>query len=243
MATLLPEMDEETLRSFSRMRYGHEMWIDGVERKDGEITAFGLYGHKLQPDKPMPTDYANVLLYDDNGRAENPDREIVNKPHGWKFTFEDKGADVYTLYIDSNSVWITNNEGWHRGTKRDYSNVNYSGAFNMVAKKIISRTDDPGSVMHATLEIMPSKAKYRVGDTAEFTILYEGKPLANSKIVTYCSAWQDLKPVNTDAEGKIRIPVDDRGSYVVIAKHTDTTKCSEDFDETGFSTTLLVEAE
>ena len=39
MATLLPEMDEETLRSFSRMRYGHEMWIDGVERKDGEITA------------------------------------------------------------------------------------------------------------------------------------------------------------------------------------------------------------
>ena len=182
------------------MRYGHEMWIDGVERKDGEISAFGLYGHKLQPDKPMPTDYANVLLYDDNGRAENPDREIVNKPHGWKFTFEDRGADVYTLYIDSNSVWITNNEGWHRGTKRDYSNVNYSGAFNMVAKKIISRTDDPGSVMHATLEIMPSKAKYRIGDTAEFTILYEGKPLANSKIITYCDAWQDLKPVNTDAE-------------------------------------------
>ena len=85
--------------------------------------------------------------------------------------------------------------------------------------------------------------KYRIGDTAEFTILYEGKPLANSKIITYCDAWQDLKPVNTDAEGKIRIPVNDKGSYVVIAKHTDTTKCSEDFDETGFSTTLLVEAE
>lgn len=243
MAKALPEMDEETLRSFSRMRYGHEMWLDGVEKKDGIISAYGLYGHKLQPDKPMPTDYANVLLYDDNGRAENPDREIVNKPHGWKFSFEDKGADVYTLYIDSNSVWITNDEGWHRGGKRDYSNVTYSGAFNMVAKKIISKTDDPGSVMHATLEIMPSKAKYKVGDTAEFTILYEEKPLPNTKIITYCNAWQDLQPMNTDAEGKIRIPVKDKGSYVVIAKYTDTTKASDDFDETGFSTTLLVDAE
>ena len=244
MAHDLPEMDEETLRSFSRMRYGHEMWIDGVERKDGTISAYGLYGHKLQPDKPMPTDYANVLLYDDNGRADNPEREIVNKPRGWKFTFEDKGADVYTLYVDSNSVWVTNNEGWHRGCKRDYENVNYSGSFNMVAKRIISKTDDPGSVMHAALEIMPDKARYKVGDTAEFTILYEGKPLANRKATAYCDAWQDLKSVETDAAGKIRIPIDDAGSYVVIAKHVDASKCvSDEFDETSFSTTLLVDAE
>ena len=236
-------MDPETFRSFGRQIYGHEIWLGDVFKEDREICVYALYGHKMVPDKPMPTDYAKPVLYDDNGRIGNPDREIVKEPHGWKFSFEDKGADVYTLYIDSNSVWITNDEGWHRGGKRDYSNVTYSGAFNMVAKKIISKTDDPGSVMHATLEIMPSKAKYKVGDTAEFTILYEEKPLPNTKIITYCNAWQDLQPMNTDTEGKIRIPVKDKGSYVVIAKYTDTTKASDDFDETGFSTTLLVDAE
>ena len=244
MTTLLPEMDEETLRSFSRMRYGHEMWIDGVERKDGEITAFGLYGHKLQPDKPMPTDYANVLLYDDNGRAENPDREIVNKPHGWKFTFEDKGADVYTLYIDSNSVWITNNEGWHRGTKRDYSNVNYSGAFNMVAKKIISKTEDPGSVMHAALEVMPEAATLKVGSDATMGIFYEGKPLASAKCIIFNRGWQDLLMTKSGADGKVTFKVDQPGDYIVIAKYTDTTKSvSDEFDETSFTTALTIGAE
>ncbi len=80
-------MDPETLRSLSRQIYGHEMWIDGVGRDGDEIFAYGLYGHKMVPDKPMPTDYANVLLYDDNGRVENPDREIVKNPHGWRFSF------------------------------------------------------------------------------------------------------------------------------------------------------------
>lgn len=245
MAINHQEMDEETARSFSRMAYGHEMWIGDVVRKDGTIEALGLYGHKLQPDKPMPTDYANVLLYDDDGRAPNPEREIINKPRGWRFSFEDKGAKVYTLYIDSDSVWVTNDEGWHRGVKRDYQNVKYSSAYNMVAKRIISRdAADPGSVMHATLEIMPDRASYKVGETARFRVLYEGRPMPNLKVVVFNSGWQDLQFSKTDADGVVSVPVDQKGSIAVIAKYSDSTKAvSEEFDETSFSTTLVVDAE
>ena len=239
------KLDEETERSYSRQAYGHEMWLDSVGKEDGMFYVYGLYGHKMLPDKPMPTDYANPLVYDDNGRAPNPEREIVRKPSGWKFTFEDKGAEVYTFYIDSNSVWVTNDEGWHRGGKRDYSKVNFSSAYNMVAKRIISRDGkNPGSVMHAALEVMPETATLKVGSDATMGIFYEGKPLANAKCIIFNRGWQDLLMTKSGADGKVTFKVDQPGDYIVIAKYTDTTKSvSDEFDETSFTTALTIGAE
>jgi uncharacterized GH25 family protein len=245
MKNLNDEFDEETLRSFSRMMYGHELWLEKVEVEGKEISVFGYYGHKLNPDKPMPTDYANPVLYDDNGRAETPEREIVRGPAGWRFTFPDKGADVYTFYVDSNSVWVTNKEGWHRGTKRDWEGVNYSGASNMVAKRIISRDGtSPGSVMHAALEIMPGKAKYKTGEAASMDILYEGKPLKGNKCIVYNRRWQDLRTIPADDNGVLRFVMDEPGIYIIVTKHTDPNKSvADEFDETVFDTSLTIEAE
>jgi len=238
------EMDPETLRSFCRQVYGHEIWIGDVVKEDGIISAYGLYGHKMVPDKPMPTDYANVVLYDDDGRTEDPDREIVREPHGWMFSFEDKGADVYTLYVDSNSVWVTDEEGWHRGVKRDFSAVKYSGAFNMVAKRIISRDgENPGLVMHCALEIMPERATLRKGEEAKVKVLYEGKPKAGLKVICYAEGDEELRFLKTDADGVLYYPVEKAGTHVLIAKYTDEGKKSDDeFDETSFTTTITLEA-
>ena len=237
------DIDPETLRSLGRQIYGHEMWIDGVRREGNEISAYGLYGHKMVPDKPMPTDYANVLLYDDEGRAEDPDREIVKDPHGWRFSFEDRGASVYTLYIDSNSTWVTDEEGWHRGVKRDFSEVKYSGAFNMVAKKIISRDGkDPGSVVHCPLAVMPAEATLEVGSVARIRILYEGKPLPRAKVVCFCKATETLEPMQANEDGVLEYPVKEKGEHMFIAKHVDTgKKVDDEFDETSFTTTLTME--
>ena len=237
-------MDRETERSFSRMIYGHEMWLEGVKKDGDEISVIGLYGHKLLPDKPMPTDYANPVLYDDNGRTDVPDREIINDPRGWQFTFQDKGADVYTIYIDSSSTWVTDDEGWHRGNKRDFSKTNYSGSFRMMAKRIISRNgDDPGEVVHAELEMMPEHGRFKVGRDETITVLYEGKPVANHKVLVYNRAWQNIEECKTDSAGKLTVPIKDKGDHIFITKYTDDTKTSDDFDETVFSLTLTMEAE
>lgn len=238
-------MDSETFRSYGRQIYGHEIWIGEVGRDGNELYAYGLYGHKMVPDKPMPTDYANVVLYDDNGRVEDPDREIVKDPHGWKFSFVDKGAEVYTLYVDSNSTWVTDEEGWHRGVKRDFSEVKYSGAFNMVAKRIISKDGvDPGNVMHSTLEIMPETARLRAGSDAKLQVLYEGRPLAKAKVICYHEGDDQLQFLFTDEEGMLTYHVPSRGLCAFIAKYTDVNKkVDEEFDETGFTTTLTLEAD
>jgi len=240
-----PENDPEQMRSFARQVYGHEIWVGDVFEEDGQICVYGLYGHKMVPDTPMPTDYAHALLYGNDGRLENPDREIVMDPHGWKFSFDDTGADVYTFYIDSNSTWVTDDSGWHRGTKRDFSSVKYSGAFNMVAKRIISKDGtNPGSVMHAALELMPSRAKLKIGEDAEIKVLYEGEPLKDYKVLCYCQGEDTVEYFKTDSEGVLRYPVKMRGFYIFIVKFTDENKkVVEEFDETGFTTTLTMETD
>lgn len=238
------EIDPETMRSFSRQYYGHEIWLGDVVKDGNEIGVYGLYGHNMVPDYPMPTDYANVILYDDNGRAEDPDREIVKKPHGWFFTFEDKGADVYTLYVDSNSTWVTDEEGWHRGVKRDFSDIKYSGAFNMVAKRIISKDGvDPGSVIHSALELIPEKAVMAVGEPMRIRCLYEGSPLKGARISCYMHDDEDMENTKTDDEGYFSYCPKRSGQAIFIAKHTDEGKNSDDeFDETSFKITLTMEA-
>ena len=237
-------MDPETMRSLSRQIYGHEIWIGDVFREGDTINAYGLYGHKMVPDKPMPTDYANVILYDDSGRTEAPDREIVREPHGWLFSFEDRGADVYTLYVDSNSTWVTDEAGWHRGVKRDFSGASFSGSYNMVAKRIISRDGrDPGNVIHSCLELMPETAGLKVGTDVRIRVLYEGEPLPRARIVAYAAGDQDAEMLRADDEGCLVYPVRKAVPHMFIAKHTDEGKSSSDeFDETSFTTTLTMEA-
>lgn len=240
-----PNDDPEVFRSFARQAYGHEMWLGDVFREGNEICTYGLYGHKMVPDNPMPTDYAHPIVYGDDGRLDNPYREIVKDPHGWKFSFEDVGDQVYTLYIDSNSTWVTDESGWHRGVKRDFSAVKYSGAFNMVAKRIISKDGkNPGSVMHAALELMPETATLEIGKDAVIKVFYEGNPLRNYKVLCYCQGDDAVEFINTDAEGILRCPVKKKGCYIFIVKYTDEDKkVSEEFDETAFTTTLTMEAD
>ena len=243
MPPYIEEMDPETLRSLSRQIYGHEMWLGDVGRDGDEIFVYGLYGHKMVPDNPMPTDYANVLLYDDDKRVGDPDREIVKDPHGWRFSFKDEGASVYTLYVDSNSTWVTDEEGWHRGVKRDFSAVKYSGAFNMVAKRIISRDGrSPGAVVHSALEIMPEESTLEVGKPARLKVLYDGRPLPSCKMICFCKATESVDMLKTDGDGILEYPVKEKGSYMFIAKHIDSDKkIDEEFDETSFTTTLTME--
>jgi uncharacterized GH25 family protein len=115
----------------------------------------------------------------------------------------------------------------------------------MVAKRIISKDgSNPGNVMHAALEIMPEKAVFKVGEEASMKVLYEGKPMKKNKCTVFNRNWQDLRNISTDDEGNLKFTVDQPGIYIIITRHSDSTKsvCDE-FDETVFNTTLTIEAE
>jgi uncharacterized GH25 family protein len=115
----------------------------------------------------------------------------------------------------------------------------------MIAKRIISKDGvDPGNVMHAALEIMPETARLKAGTNVKLKVLYEGKPLPKVKVICYHEGDDELEFKFTDDNGILEYHVPSSGMCVFIAKYTDVNKkVDEEFDETGFTTTLTLEAD
>ena len=173
----------ELVRSLSRMIYGHETWLENPRRENGKIIIDGMYGHRLENDRAMPLCYANVSIFNDKGHADI-EYELSEEENCRRLKFDDDGSDIITVYYDSNNVpWIQNDEGWAMGVKRDFSNVKYSAAYNLIAKRIISKDGSPGNVVNSTLEIMPSTVAPKVGDSVKVQILYEGNPVPDMKVL------------------------------------------------------------
>jgi uncharacterized GH25 family protein len=110
---------------------------------------------------------------------------------------------------------------------------------------IISRDGvNPGSVMHSALEIMPEMATLKVGTTETLRVLYEEKPLKGAKCMVYNRKWQDIKQMKSDDSGELSVEIDEPGLYIIICKHTDSSKAvSDEFDETSYTIALTIEAE
>lgn len=232
----------ELIRSLSRMIYGHETWLENPRRENGEIVIDGMYGHHLENDRAMPTYYANISIFTDKGHSDAK-YELTEEDNCRRLRFDDDGSDVITVYYDSNNVpWIQNDEGWALGVKRDFSNVKYSAAYNLIAKRIISKDGNPGGVVNSTLEIMPSTVAPKVGDTVKVQILYEGKPLAGTKILVYRKGAEEPVKYTTDNDGRFEFKVDAPGMWAVIAKYADESKAVEDeYDEAVYEATLTME--
>lgn len=235
--------DPELVRSLSRMIYGHETWLENVRKEGGKIVVDGMYGHHMVNDRAMPDVYSNIALFGDRGRIENG-FELSVEDNCKRLRFDDTGDAVYTVYYDSNNVpWIKNDEGWAMGVKRDFSNVTYAAAYNLLAKKIVSRDGNPGSVVCAVLDIMPDTVRPAVGSKVKVQILYEGKPLPKAKVMVFRKGASEAEKYTADGQGRFEFPVEEAGTYMVIAKHADESKAVEDeYDEAVFESTLVIEA-
>jgi len=73
-----------------------------------------------------------------------------------------------------------------------------------------------------TLELMPERNPYALspGDSLPIVLLYKGKPLADALIVAFASDRADDKiRVRTDADGRVELPLDRPGLWLVKAVH------------------------
>ncbi|MGN0098173.1 MAG: DUF4198 domain-containing protein [Candidatus Methanomethylophilaceae archaeon] len=232
----------ELVRSLSRMIYGHETWLENPRRENGKIIIDGMYGHRLENDRAMPLCYANISIFNDKGYSD-VEYELYEEDNCRRLRFDDDGSDIITVYYDSvNIPWIQNDDGWAMGVKRDFSNVKYAAAFNLIAKRIISKDGNPGNVVNSTLEVMPSTVAPKVGETVKVQILYEGNPLPNMKALVYRRGAEDFIKYTTDSDGRFEFDIDEPGMWTIIAKHADPSKCVEDeYDEAVYEATLTME--
>ena len=236
------DFSPELIRSLSRMIYGHETWLENPRREDGRIVVDGMYEHRLENDKVMPLCYANIAIFNESGPS-GAKYDLSEEDKCRRLRFDDDGSDIITVYYDSNNIpWIQNDEGWAMGVKRDFSNVKYAAAYNLIAKRIISKDGSPGTVVNSTLEIIPTTVSPAVGETVGVQILYEGRPLAGSKILVYRKGAEDFLKFVTDADGRFEFKADEAGMWAIIAKHADPSKAVEDeYDEAVYEATLTME--
>ena len=235
-------LDRKLLEQLSKVYYGHEMWIDTPSATESTISCHLRYGHNMSVDGVAPKSYVNSMVYTPDGKRLKADE--TDETDGYLLSCpKDKDGD-YSFYIDSSSVWCHDaNNKWEMCPKSKMKGAAYSGAFNLVAKKIIPTNKDQEfvPVSHSILEILPGARSIKVGDKVEFNIIYEGSPLSGSKIKAYC------RDANIDvmvdiADGKAMVPIDHAGTYMFLVRHRDETKRIDDvFDETIFVTTLVME--
>ncbi len=235
-------LDRKLLEQLSKVYYGHEMWIDTPSSAESTVSCHLRYGHNMSVDGVAPKSYVNPIVYAPDGKKLKADE--TEEKDGYLLSCPRFVDGDYSFYVDSSSVWCHDaNNKWEMCPKSKMKGATYSGAFNLIAKKIISTNNDGKfvPVSYSTLEILPETRSIKVGDRLEINITYEGRKLNGSKIKAYC------KDANKDAmvdivDGKASIPIDYAGTYMFLMRHRDETKKIDDmFDETIYVTTLVME--
>ncbi len=235
------EYDEEPTRSLSRLVYGHEIWIGSVERKDGKITFSGDYGHHMNHDRDFPEDYSLIKIIDGKGK-EITDYTMRCDGSARFITFDDPGDDVITVYFYSKPIpWTVDDEGWHKGPKKDFKNVKFSGGFNMIAKRVISKDGKVGDANGVKLEIYPCATRVPAGTKVKMQVTYMGKPQADVDMVAYRADAEDGIKGKTDKDGNCEFLLDRTGEYMLYANYKDQTKGVEgQYDCEVFESTYTI---
>lgn len=235
-------LDRKLLDQLSKVYYGHEMWIDTPSFTESIVSCHLRYGHNMSVDGVAPKSYVNPIVYAPDGKRLKADE--TEETDGYLLSCPMCGDGDYSFYVDSSSVWCHDaNNKWEMCPKSKMKGATYSGAFNLIAKKIVSTSNGKNSVpvSHSTLEILPDTRRINVGDRLGMMVTYEGKRLDGLQIKAYC---RDVKEeIMADIiDGKASIPIDHAGTYMFLMRHRDETKKIDDmFDETIFVTTLVME--
>jgi len=99
-------------------------------------------------------------------------------------------------------------------------------------------------LIHGILGIVPGETKMTVGSEAELKVYYEERALPAAEVkAVYQKEVKDIWTINTDEEGVARGPIATDCEWMFLVRHVDPTKkMSEEFDETAFVSTLVMEA-
>jgi uncharacterized GH25 family protein len=230
----------------SLMAIGHEIWLGEAKTNDSGAELSLLYGHNMKQDGSLDPRRITPLVYTPAGATLTPSL-TPNEDH-YKIGFPADGDGYFTTVVDLSAVVLSKtDEGYQVGPKHQFKNVTYSGAFHQMAKRIIP-IGEPGEFngdpVHGILEIVPSVLRVAVGGEVELKVYYEGRPLSAAEVKAVSQKeGKDIWTMKTDKEGVARGPISTDGEWMFLVRHVDPTKkASEDFDETVFVNTLVMEA-
>jgi uncharacterized GH25 family protein len=230
----------------SLMAIGHEIWLSDAKTIDSGAELSLSFGHNMKLDGSVDPKRIMPLVYTPAGTILTP--SIATDEDRYMIKFSAEGDGYYTAIADMSAVVISQTaEGHQIGPKHQFKNVTYAGAFHQMAKRVIpigEAGEFKGDLVHGILEIVPSKPMMEVGGEAELKVYYEGQPLPAAEVKAVSqNEGKDIWTMKTDDDGVARGPITTDGEWMFLVRHRDPTKkVSDEFDETVFVNTLVMEA-
>jgi len=225
---------------------GHEIWIENSSIDNKHVKLSLMFGHNMTQDGAADKERFLATVY-------NPDKnssaiEIMKDDDHLYLEFITEKKGYYTVIAEMGVVIVSLSEQGHFiGPKFQYKDVTYAGAFHQMAKKIIKygeTTEYHPEPIHGIFEAVPDLPYCNAGESINFSVYYEGKPIASADVKAISKAeGKEIIATKTDERGKASIPINSAGEWMILAKHADPTKrVSEEFDESVFVCTYVFEA-
>lgn len=204
-----------------------------------------LYGHNMRADGIADPEKITPIVYSPDGATLEP--ALASKEDHHLLTFQTEKEGCYTTIVDLASVIISRTkDGYQFGPRFKFKDVIYAGAFNQMAKKIVPIGDTGtyrGEPVHGILEILLKDIRCEVGSEVELNVYYEGKNLASAEVKAVSKKeGKEMALVTTDENGLAKVPITGEGEWMFLVRHRDPTKkVSEEYDESVFVSTLVME--
>lgn len=227
------------------MAQGHEIWLENANIEDGNVELALLYGHNMCADEIADPEMITPIVYSPDGTTHEP--TLTSKEDRHLVTFQVEREGYYTAIVDLASVIFSQTkEEWEVGPRFKYKDVIYAGAFHLMAKRIVPIGDAGayrGELVHGILEIVPEDIRCEVGSEVELSVYYEGKNLASAEVKAISKEeGKEMALVTTDENGIAKVPIACEGEWMFMVRHRDPTKkISEEYDESVFVSTLVME--
>lgn len=233
-------------KNLSLMIRGHEIWLErsGIENRDIELSL--VFGHNMRQDGVGDISRFSPHVYLPDGSTGETALAPGKDRHFMKFKAPNDG--YYTAFVDMGTTVLSQTkDGYNQGPKFQFKDVIYAGAYHQMAKTIIpvgNAAAYRSEPLHGILEIVPKEPICSVGRDTVLSVLYEEKPLASAEIkVVSKREGKEIASARTDEQGLARIPITADGEHMFLVRHVDPTKkVSDEFDESVFVNTLVMEA-
>ena len=238
-------MNKRNTLALTRMAQGHEMWLEKANIEDGNVELALLYGHNMRVDGIADPERITPIVYSPDGATLEP--ALTSKEDRHLVTFPGEKEGCYTAIVDLASVILSQTkEGYQVGPRFKFKDVIYAGAYHQMAKRIVPIGDAGGyrgELVHGILEIVPKDVRCEVGGEVELSVYYEGKNLASAEVKAVSKEeGKEMALVTTDDNGIAKVPIACDGEWMFLVRHRDPTKkVSEEYDESVFVSTLVME--
>jgi len=221
---------------FSSPAFGHHLW---VSVDDGSYAVNrGIISERTDP---YDSDCVKeIKAYAEDGEPLSVER--INKAEQVRFQTEAPAALASVVSKWGDRVNTTRGKKLMSRKEAEKAGLTVVSAFfsTQFAKTLFKSSDQNTKPLGLKFEIVPRQCPLsaKPGQPVSFTVLFEGKPLADAVIYT-----QDDREIPTDEYGVARIAFDKSGRQLIYAKHQRPAEADTGLDYLKFMTFLSFGAE